>query len=159
MSDRGSDERDEQLLERLRQLAREVDPVPDEVASYAKSALGWRRIDAELAELLSDSAIETETAATRAGRSDTRFLSFTAGEVDIAIEIADRNAGLVILGQLSPPLDASVEIQRDDTTVAGTTRTDSLGRFRFEMPTEGRIRLRVESLEPAHVIETSWISP
>jgi hypothetical protein len=158
MSDHRPDEHDDPLLRKLRELAREVDPVPDDVSSYAKAALGWRRIDAELAELLSDSATETEAAAlTRAGRSEARFLRFAAGEISIAVEIRERDGGLTILGQLAPPLSASIEIQRDDATVAATAETDELGRFRIELPEGGRIRLRVASSDPAHMLETSWI--
>ena len=61
-------DRSEEVLRELRSLVDEVDPVPAEVTAFAKAALGWRRIDADLAELLSDSALEPETAAlTRSG--------------------------------------------------------------------------------------------
>ena len=53
------------LLADLRRLAGEVDDVPDEVTGYARAALDWRRIDAELAELLSDSRLDPVSAATR----------------------------------------------------------------------------------------------
>ena len=41
-------------------LFAEVDPVPPLVIETAKASLGWRRLDADLAELLSDSALEEE---------------------------------------------------------------------------------------------------
>ena len=63
------------LLDELRRLARAVDPVPDEVTAYARAALGWRRVDAELAELLADSRLEA-LSSTRSGAETARSLTF-----------------------------------------------------------------------------------
>src|SRR5262249_46475986 len=49
---------DEALLERLRAICAEVDPVPDLVFQAARAAFTLRRLDAELAELVLDSADE-----------------------------------------------------------------------------------------------------
>jgi hypothetical protein len=49
---------DEMLMVELRGLFTDVDPVPPLVIETAKASLGWRRLDADLAELLSDSALE-----------------------------------------------------------------------------------------------------
>ena len=71
---------DDRLLGELRRLVSRVDPVPDEVTAYAKAALGWRRIDAELAELLSDSVLEPDSLAiTRGDGSQARRLTFRSG--------------------------------------------------------------------------------
>ena len=47
---------DEDLLERLRAICEEVDPTPDLVIEMARAAFSLRRLDAELAELVLDSA-------------------------------------------------------------------------------------------------------
>src|SRR5207247_10887645 len=66
----------EKLLDELRSLVNRVDPVPEEVTKFADAALGWRRVDAELAELLSDTALESQAAAA-AVRSGPRVRSLT----------------------------------------------------------------------------------
>jgi hypothetical protein len=155
---RSADENHEQLLGQLRLLVSELDPVPAEVASFVNAALGWRRIDAELAELLADSSLERESLAlTRSGVARARSVTFRANDLEIDVEIHDADAGVEVLGQLAPPVRAQIEVQRDDSTVASTTEADDLGRFRFELAERGRIRLRVLRESPAPPVETSWI--
>ena len=48
---------DDALLAELAGILARVDPVPGEVTLAARSALAWRSMDAELAELLHDSAL------------------------------------------------------------------------------------------------------
>jgi hypothetical protein len=149
---------DDRLLRELRRLARKVDPVPEGVASYAKAALGWRRIDAELAELLSDSALESDSLAlTRSGAGSARSVTFRASDLAIDLELRAGDPGILLLGQLAPPAPAAIEVQRDDAAVAATAEADELGRFRLELPEGGRIRLRVRRAAPAAAVETSWI--
>jgi hypothetical protein len=148
----------ERLLAELRRLAGEVDPVPDEVSAYGKAALGWRRIDAELAELLSDSRLEpASAAATRSGLARARSVTFRAGDLEIALEIHDADSGLRLLGQLAPPGPAAVEVQRDDSAIVATSEADALGRFRIDLGEGGRIRLLVRRPAPARLVETSWL--
>ena len=151
-------ERDERILDELRQLAREVDPVPDEVTGFAKAAFGWRRIDAELAELLSDSALESEElAGTRGSVARARVVTFKASDLELDVEIQQADAGIVLLGQLAPGAPAAIEVQRGDGSTAATLEADRLGRFRVELSEGGRIRLLVRRDPPAPPVETSWI--
>jgi len=152
-----NDEQEDRLLAELRRLTSELDPVPDEVTAYAKAALGWRRIDAELAELLSDSALEQQGALTRSGVAQARSMSFRASELELDVEIRDVERGVVVMGQLAPPTPARVAVQRDDGSEAASVEADELGRFRFELQEGGRIRLRILRKAPAKPIETSWL--
>lgn len=148
----------DRLVAELRRLTEEVDPVPTDVTAFAKSALGWRRIDAELAELLSDSALDSDSlAATRSGVSRARSVSFRASGLEIDVEIHDRDPGVVLLGQLAPPAVAQIDVQRDDASIAAVAEADELGRFRIELAEAGRIRLRVRRRPPAKPVETSWL--
>jgi hypothetical protein len=148
----------DELLEELRRLADEVDPVPPEVNAYARAALGWRRIDSELAELLSDSALDPQWATlARSGVAQARSVTFRAEDLEIDLEIHDDASGLVLLGQLAPPVPASLEVQRDDASIPATAQADKLGRFRIALTEGGRIRLRVLREAPAGQVETSWI--
>ncbi len=79
------EEQDEAVIEQLR-TALSADAVPASVTDFAKAALTWRRVDAELAELLSDSAVDTEPALARGG-AVVRSVSFSAGETIIELEV------------------------------------------------------------------------
>ena len=147
----------EKLLDELRLLVNRVDPVPQEVTAFADAALGWRRIDAELADLLSDTALESEAAAA-AVRSGTRAraVTFRATGLEIDLEIRGADHGVTVLGQLAPGSRASIQVQRDDMTIA-TADADEHGRFRFESMETGRVRLQIlRENEPP--VQTSWIS-
>jgi hypothetical protein len=143
------------LLAELRRLAGVVDPVPDEVTAYAKAALGWRRIDAELAELLVDSRLEA--LATRSVSEAARSLTFRASDLDVDVELEPDDAGVSLLGQLAPAGSARIEAQRDDGTTVATADADELGRFRLMLEAGARVRLIVRREPPAAPVETSWI--
>jgi hypothetical protein len=146
---------DDEVLDELRRLARAVDPVPDEVTAYAQAAIGWRRVDAELAELLADSRLETETLTRSSG--DARTLSFAGAGLELEVELQPVEDRVVILGQLAPPGPAEVAIQRDDAKpVEAAASADELGRFRLEPVARGRMRIVVRRPPPAPLVETSW---
>jgi hypothetical protein len=153
------DRKHEQLVDELRELFLKVDPVPPLVTQAAKAALDWRRLDAELAELLADSALDAESPALRRGaRATLRSMSFSAGRLTIDVEIHGEGADRIALGQLSPPRRATIELQSADQVESTTVESDNLGRFRTKLPATGSIRLRVAS-DPAGAnwVETSWI--
>src|SRR5262245_517270 len=161
MDDEREKNQDDQLLGELRRIATDLDAVPEDVTGFAKAALGWRRIDVELAELLADSAIEQEALGrTRSHPQHTREVTFRASGLEIELEIQQVARGPLLLGQLDPPTSASVEVQRDDGSVAASADADELGRFRIELPAPGRIRLRITQPDPAgaQAIETSWLT-
>jgi hypothetical protein len=146
---------DDPLLAQLRRLARTVDPVPNEVTAYARAALGWRRVDTELAELLDDSRLVV--AGTRSLAETSRSLTFRSSDLQVDVEVEESRDGILLLGQLVPAVSAEVDVQRDDGTTLATASADELGRFRFELPAGGRIRLVVRREAPAAPVETSWI--
>ena len=79
-----SDQDDENLLAELRTLFERVDPVPPLVVQAAQAALAWRRIDAELAELLSDTVDDAESLAIARGPGAlVRAVTFSTGELAI----------------------------------------------------------------------------
>ena len=150
---------DELLIAELRAFFAEVDPVPPLVSETAKASLGWRRLDADLAELLSDSALEEEPFALARGHgAPARAVTFSSTELTIDIEVHAEDQGRTLLGQLSPPAAATVEIQ----TMADapfSAEADRLGRFRVRLPAGGPIRLRVLGADGrVGSVETSWIT-
>jgi hypothetical protein len=153
-------ERDEALMSELRVFFAEVDPVPALVSEAAKAALGWRRLDADLAELLSDSALEQESLAlARGGEASTRSLTFRSPELTIDLEVREDHETRTLLGQLSPPAATTIEIQTAGEPLISVA-TDHLGRFRASLPRGGQVRLRVvdPNRPSAAAVETSWIT-
>jgi hypothetical protein len=149
------DERDEALIGQLRDGFR-ADVVPSRVTEAAKAALTWRRVDAELAELLSDSALDAEPALARGGAPLVRSVSFSAGSVIIDLEIQHDGERRVLLGQLSPAAQRTIEVQRADGAGSTSSRSDELGRFRLGLDGGGPVRLRIAD-DSGTAIETAWI--
>ena len=149
---------DELFIAELRSFFAETDPVPPLVIETARASLGWRRLDAGLAELLSDSALEEERfALARGGGAPARAVTFSSDELTIDIEVHVDDQSRTLLGQLSPAAAATIEIQ----TIAEalfTADADRLGRFRVRLPAGGAIRLRIVDPEGGPPVETSWIT-
>jgi hypothetical protein len=157
MNDR---EPDEALMSELRALFAEVDPVPPLVTEAAKAALGWRSLDADLAELLRDSALDEESLAlVRGAGAAIRSVTFSAPELTIDVEIHADDGTRTLLGQLSPPRAATIEIETVDEPVVSVT-TDHLGRFRASLPAGRPVRMRVVDPDrpAAGAVQTSWIT-
>jgi hypothetical protein len=155
------DDTQDPLLEDLRAMFDHSDPVPPLVVETANASLGWRRLDADLAELLSDSALaeEGELALAR-GHADVRSIGFVAGPLTIDVEIHGEGGERRLLGQLSPPGPAMVELQTQDREAAAAmTEADALGRFRLSLPDVAavRLRIRIGSDDSSEWVETSWI--
>jgi hypothetical protein len=152
---------DEPLMLELRELFAQVDAVPPPVSELAKASLGWRRLDAELAELLSDSLLEEGTLAGVRGGGDglpVRSVRFRASRNTIDVDVQVDGQKRTLLGQITPPVSAEIEVETADGTVA-SARSDELGRFRAQLAEGGRIRLVINDgpdLGP-HVL-TSWIT-
>ena len=149
----------DELLEEVRGMIGRADSPLPEVTEYAKAALGWRRLDAELAELLADSALDTSAASGIRSGESARRLSFVAGDVTIDLEVRIDGAGRALLGQLAPaPAVATVEVQLGDSHVVAAAGADRLGRFRLTLASGGLVRLRVHRDDPpATDVETSWL--
>lgn len=117
---------DDALANELGEVLRRVDPVPEAVVEAAKNVFTWRTLDSELAALSYDSVIDSG-ALTRSDDDGPRLLTFTAGRVEIEIEIDEDRAGRRLLGQISPPAVADLLLRSDDGSITGCT--DDLGRF------------------------------
>lgn len=149
------DERDEALIEQLR-TAFAAEPVPARVTEAAKAALTWRRVDAELAELLSDSAVDAEPALAR-GAAVVRSVSFSAGQTIVELEVHPDGERRTLLGQLSPPARRPIVIQHADGSESASALSDELGRFRITLERGGTVRLRIADDQADTAIETAWI--
>lgn len=120
-------EHDDELLERLAVALRSIDPVPPDLVAAAKAARIARNLDAELAELIFDSAVDAAPLAVRG--TALRSLSFRMDDYVLEVEL-DVDRG-VLRGLLSPAADAQVHVRPDDRDPE-SVEADDEGRFRFE---------------------------
>jgi hypothetical protein len=154
------DDPDEPLVAELRDLFAQADPVPSLVTKVAKASLGWRRLDADLAELLSDSVLEAGSlAGARGGGAPVRSVSFSASAKTIDLEIHIDGQHRILLGQITPPSRARIDIETAENATVTSVESDDLGRFRAQFSAAGRIRLVIDDgPDSSSKIETSWIT-
>jgi hypothetical protein len=149
------EEQDEALIEQLR-IAMSAEAPPARVTEAAKAALTWLRVDAELAELLSDSAVDAEPALAR-GTAVVRSVSFSAGETIVELEVHPDGERRTLLGQLSPAAQRTIVIQHAGGAESASALSDELGRFRITLDEGGTVRLRIADDASDAAIETAWI--
>ena len=148
---------DDALFAELGGLLARADPVPAEVTLAARSALAWRSMDAELAELLHDSALETEPlAGVRSTTGGWRALTFeTPDGIAIEVEVAVERSKRSIIGQIVPPGRATIVVRFPGADFP--VQADEFGRFKATGLRPGPVSLRCE-LADGRAIETGWVT-
>jgi hypothetical protein len=143
---------DDQWLEELQKALEEQAAVPRGVVDSAYQVYAWRTLDAELAELTSDSFADDHAMA--GARSDVRYgpreLTFTSTALTIELQVAAS-----VLGQVVPPRAGQVEILLQDGS-AEVHDVDEVGRFAIEPTPVQPFRLRVTA---GATVATGWITP
>lgn len=144
---------DEQLLADLHDALRDEYAVPARFLEIGKAAFTWHDVDAELAELVHDSAVPDANAAlagTRAGATAVRSLSFSVGPTTIEVELTPD----ALRGQVVPPRSGEIDVQhRDDGS--RTVPVDDDGWFVVHPCPTGFVRLRLRREDDQPVI-TVW---
>lgn len=131
-----------------------LDPVPDAVLAGARGAFAWRTIDAELAELVEDSALDALAGVRGTGP---RLLTFEAGSATVVVQVTDEGRSHRLLGQLVQPQPADIEVRHATGTV--TVRADDLGRFAVDTVPSGPVRLACRFAgSPAQTVITSVVT-
>ncbi len=146
---------DDELMDRLRRIADDVDAAPELVAESARAAFSTRRLDDELAELLHDSDL-APSQGVRLAQPGPRQLSFEVGDVSLEIQIVEAAGRLAVRG-IAVGTVGEAEIE---TTTAGsrTAAIDDRGWFRVEdLPAEP-LRIRVLAAN-GRSATTGWIRP
>jgi hypothetical protein len=159
MMDAGGRASDDEVLELLRGALRREDPPPDEVVTAAKEAWTWRTIDAELAALTYDSALDEEALAGVRGVATARTLSFGDAQLLIEIELTAAGGGddlLRLEGQVAPPTAGAIVVERVDGHPALPLSTDDLGRFHADRLDPGVVRLRLD--HDGRTLVTDWFA-
>lgn len=138
---------DDELMAALGEAVAESGDVSDRRREAARAAFTWRTVDAELAELLHDSALE-DAAAVRSSTApdvEVRTLSFRAGATTLEVEVdGEEVLGEVVGSGASFGSDATVTLQRpglDDVVAAA----DATGFVRFTGVGGGPVRFVVDA--------------
>jgi hypothetical protein len=149
---------DEDLLDLLAQALRMADPIPEAAVAAAKAVAGLQSIDAEMATLVADTALDAEVVLfrhdvtmERVGEPNDRMVSFATPQIDVDIEL--HGDGRTVMGAITPPDSLPVVLETADGTA--TTVSDDLGRFRLELG-PGPCRLRIQAHDG--VVVTPWIT-
>jgi hypothetical protein len=144
---------DDELVSALALALRELDPVPAELVKAGKTALSWRTVDAELAELVAD----TDDGIAAAGRSRApRVLTFAVGDTTLVLEVTDDQNRRRLLGQIVAPRRAEIEAAHRSGAV--TVESDDLGRFRVDDFPTGPIRLSLRVPDKVSPVVTTWVN-
>jgi hypothetical protein len=149
------DARDLGLLDELRAIAGRADPVPQAAILAARSAIAWRTMDAELAELTYDSVLDDSVAAVRSGET-TRLVTFEAGDAQIEIQVATAGDKRRLVGQVVPTRRGALEVHAGEAVRLETT-VDALGRFAVEAVPAGPIRLLFRPDDGGADVRTDWL--
>ncbi|WP_141860051.1 hypothetical protein [Kribbella jejuensis] len=145
---------DEKLIEALRAALAAADDVPAAFVEAGKSAFAWRTIDAELAALTYDSALEPlDAVAIRSESAMLRSLTFASDGWTVEVELTPN----AVLGQLDPPEVGTVTARGDGGELA-TADIDELGFFVLGPPPAIPYRL-VCTTQSGTTILTGWITP
>lgn len=134
---RGTGAEGDRLLEEVRQLWVEADPVPPALADRIRFAVRLASLDAELASM----TVQLEVASIR-GDETARVLTFERDGLIVLVNVTRGDGDTVrVDGWLAPPACHEVEL----LTTAGqrTARCDCDGRFVIEDAQAGMARLAV----------------
>lgn len=148
----GAPPSDDELIARLSELAAVVDPVPELLFSAARAAFGLRELDARVAELVRDSAVDVAVTAVRG--HGPRMLSFESGGVAVECEVTARASRRDIIGQLVGGRAEAVDAQAAGET-AVSVPVDADGCFGVRDLAAGPVRLRCR-LADGTTLVTSW---
>ena len=145
---------DDAVLDWLRDVALEADPVPSFVVEAAQAAYTLRRLDAELAELVRDSLDEDNLVTVRGpGLTEVRLLSFEAGPLTVELQVSERAGGRHLVGHVSGIDLTAAELE----TVDGmqSVETDDSVLVVDAVPA-GRVRLHLSAVDGQTYV-TSWV--
>lgn len=147
---------DDRLETRLRALVSAADPTPELVLESARAAFAMRDLDAELATLVADSAIDDAGVLTRSVVADVRMLSFSCGTVTVELDVdTDPFTRSLRLRGLAVGATGDVVVVRSGSRTG--VPLDDDGRFGLDDVAPGPLRLELTTPDGRRVT-TSWVS-
>jgi hypothetical protein len=149
---------DDELFDRLAATLRGAEEPPPHVVELARASFGLHRLDAELAELVADSALEVTPAGVRGDLAAPRMLTFEAGDAEIELQVTSADDGSrQVIGQVVPPSRATLRFEPAEPSLAPVeVDADELGRFSLRVTGGGPWRLicRRQGLAP---VVSPWV--
>lgn len=152
---------DDVLLSELQGALATLDPVPGHVVAAAKACLTWRHVDAELAELVADTAIQPADAA-RTGSQESgnatapRLLTFEAPGLTVEVEVTEQGRQRRLQGQLVPPGSAEIEVRWQGGSIS--SQANSTGLFAAGPVPAGPVSIACDRHGGAGPVVTSWLT-
>jgi hypothetical protein len=142
---------DDQLVAAIDEAFRAEREVPRDFIEAGQATFTWHNIDAELAALTFDSATEAAMAV-RAEEVSPRFLSFTANQLTIELEVGPDE----IVGQIVPPQPGHADAC-PARGAAITAAIDEIGCFIIRPLPASPFRLHFHADSGVSVL-TTWIT-
>lgn len=144
---------EEALLADLRRIAARVDPVPPMVIENARAALALHRLDAELLDLVRDSADENADLVAVRGDNDVRMFSFEFPPVTVEVQVTETGGWCDLVAHVSgiDLADARVETRSDRRELD----TDD-GTLVVDRVPSGLVRLTLGAADGRR-FATSWV--
>jgi hypothetical protein len=145
---------DEELFERLRTVVEEIDPMPELLLASARAAFGLRRLDAELAELVRDSAEEERGAliAVR-GEGDARLISFETGQIAVELQVTERGIVRDLVAQISGVDIGTAEVETPSSRYPAELEDSVIS---VDGVPAGHLRIHVHTAQGRDLV-TSWV--
>ncbi len=138
-------ETERRMLETFDHVFLDTEPIPDKLITLAQDCYTWRTVDAELLDLLIDSA-ETELAVVRDDDCLQRFMAFGDEERGVHFECTALDHGqFQITGMIVPA--GTYLVRADRASCDAEMTTDDLGSFSLGPLAVGSIRLTIRSLD------------
>ena len=148
-----TEQANQELFARLARIADEIDPVPRLAYELGHAAFELRRLDSELAELICDSAADTESLAGVRGELSVRLLSFEAADLDIDLQVVPQAGRRSVLGQV---VGTVTDVRMETAEGIVPAAVDPHGRFQVDDIVAGRMRLHVVANGAVYI--TSWVT-
>ena len=143
-----TDASDRAMLDRISEAFDELEPIPPRLTDAARSAFAWRRADAELAELLFDSATD-ELVGVRGTSTGRRSFRFGTDDHVIRVHLTDET----MIVMIEPPVAVPCRVVSE--AGAEEHRTDEYGELAVDAPD---FPIRIEVDLPDGTVVTPWIT-
>jgi hypothetical protein len=148
---------DDELLARLAATLHDVQEPPDDVATLARLTFGLRDLDAQLAELVADTAVDAPAAVRSGTVTGPRLLTFATAAMEVELQVIETGDGWDLVGQVVPPGRAVVRLEPAARERAVEADADELGRFSVSLPAGARPWRLLCRREGEPAVMTSWV--
>ena len=149
----GPTERERRVLEALDEALEVEEPLPEHLVRQAEASYTWRTFDAELLELLVDSASD-ELAVVREQQLQ-RFMVFGAGERGVHFECSwIAGSGFELAGFVVPA--GAYQVRAEQPPDELIVETDGSGQFRITGARAETTRLTIRTQPGAELMVTPW---